>query len=531
MDPLLLLTPLLLALVAVRIGLPPLIGYLTAGFALFGAGIDALDFLNPVADLGVLLLLFAIGLKLDLNSLTKREVWGTATTHMLIIVFVCSLLIKALALLGLGLFDQLSNPQILTLGFALSFSSTVFAIKTLEESGDLQSLYGRTAIGILIMQDIFAVVYLTISKGVWPSPWALVLLALPLARPLLFRIMKSSGHGEMLVLFGLVMALVPGAALFDAVGLKPDLGALLMGILLAGHAKSSELSKSLFLFKELFLVAFFLTIGQQGIPSLEEITTALALLTLLPLKLLLFVGLLLLFRLRLRTSFMSALTLGNFSEFGLIVMTAAIATGGLEATWLRVIALMVAFSFLIAAPLGRLSQGIYQWLLPRLSHWQRHPLHPEDQPIHIGQPKILIFGMGRIGSAAYDSLDMAHQGQVMGIDHKQEIIERHKSEGRRAVLGDGTDSDFWDKLVPSSSIDLIVLAMPSHQGNLHTAELLFNSDYKGKVTAIVRYPDEEEALIDMGVHSVYNIYQAAGTGLADQILETLPASLKSNPSL
>ena len=70
--------------------------------------------------------------------------------------------------------------------------------------------------------------------------------------------------------------------------------------------------------------------------------------------------------------------------------------------------------------------------------------------------------------------------------------------------------------MPTSSVDLIVLAMPSHLGNLHTAELLFNSDYRGKVTAIVRYPDEEEALLEMGVHSVYNIYQAAGTGLADQ---------------
>ncbi|WP_417350186.1 cation:proton antiporter [Ferrimonas sp.] len=531
MDPLLLLIPLLLALGAVRIGLPPLIGYLAAGFALYAAGIDALEFLTPIADLAVLLLLFAIGLKLDLSSLARREVWGTATTHMLITVFVAALFIKTMALVGLGMFDQLSNTQILTLGFALSFSSTVFAIKTLEESGDLASLYGRTAIGILIMQDIFAVVYLTASKGVWPSPWAFALLALPLLRPLLFRMMKSSGHGEMLVLFGLVMALVPGAALFGAVGLKPDLGALVMGILLAGHAKSSELSKSLFLFKELFLVAFFLTIGQQGIPSMEEITTALTLLVLLPIKLVFFLGLLLFFRFRLRTAFMSSLTLGNFSEFGLIVMTAAIATGTLDASWLRVMALMVAFSFLIAAPLDRMAQGLYQWLLPRLQHRQRTPLHPEDQPIHLGEPKILIFGMGRIGSAAYDSLNETHPNQVMGIDHKQGIIERHHKEHRHAVLGDGTDSDFWDKLVPTSSVDLIVLAMPSHQGNLHTAGLLFNSDYRGKVTAIVRYPDEEEALLEMGVHSVYNIYQAAGTGLADQVMDTLPSSLSSKPSL
>ena len=171
-----------------------------------------------------------------------------------------------------------------------------------------------------------------------------------------------------------VMALVPGAALFGAVGLKPDLGASDYGHT-PGRPRQilPSCPKSLFLFKELFLVAFFLTIGQQGIPSMEEISTALTLLMLLPLKLVLFLGLLLFFRFRLRTAFMSSLTLGNFSEFGLIVMTAAIATGTLDASWLRVMALMVAFSFLIAAPLDRMAQGLYHWLQPKLQHRQRHP--------------------------------------------------------------------------------------------------------------------------------------------------------------
>ncbi|WP_035415916.1 MULTISPECIES: cation:proton antiporter family protein [Ferrimonas] len=531
MDPLLLIIPLILAIAATRIGLPPLIGYLAAGFALYAAGVEELTFLTPIADLGVLLLLFAIGLKLDLSSLTKSEVWGGASIHMVSTIGLAAILIKLLALTGIGMFDQLGNQQVVILGFALSFSSTVFAIKSLEESGDSQSLYGRTAIGILIMQDIFAVIYLTVSKGVWPSAWALLLLGLPLLRPLLFKLMERCGHGELLVLFGLSMALVPGAALFEAVGLKPDLGALILGVLLAGHRKSSELSKSLFLFKELFLVAFFLTIGQQGIPNKEEVVTALALMLLLPVKMALFLLLLSHYRFRLRSSVMATITLGNFSEFGLIVMTAAIATGSLDASWLRIIALLVAFSFVLAAPLSRLALKIYDLLLPRLSGLQREPLHPEDQPIDLGNPSVLIFGMGRIGSGAYDSLKSSYGDVILGIDHKQEIIERHHRDGRKAVLGDGTDSDFWDKLVPSGSIELIVLAMPSHQGNLHTAELLAASAYSGKVTAIVRYADEEEALKEMGVHSVYNIYQAAGTGLADQVIDSLPVNIKSNPSL
>lgn len=532
MDPLLLLIPLILAIGASQIGLPPLIGYLSAGFALYAMGVEQLDFLTPIADLGVLLLLFAIGLKLDLSSLVKGEVWGGASLHSASSVLIAAGIIKLFSFAGIGLFSQIDTEQILILSFALSFSSTVFAIKSLEESGDTQSLYGRTAIGILIMQDIFAVIYLTLSKGVMPSPWALLLLGLPLLRPLLYRLMEKCGHGEMLVLFGLAMALVPGAALFEAVGLKPDLGALILGILLAGHHKSSELSKSLFLFKELFLVAFFLTIGQQGIPSGAELITALSLMLILPIKMALFLLILSLYRFRLRSSVMSTITLGNFSEFGLIVMTAAIATGALDNSWIRIIALTVAFSFLLAAPLTRISEKIYQFLLSsKLSKLQRSPLHIEDQPIDIGKPRVVIFGMGRIGSAAYDTLKDTYGDVILGIDHKQEIIDRHLSENRKAVIGDGTDSDFWDKLVPSGSIDLIVLAMPSHHGNLHTAQLIGESAYRGRVTAIVRYADEEEALKEMGVHSVYNIYQAAGTGLADQVIESLPISITSNPSL
>lgn len=115
--------------------------------------------------------------------------------------------------------------------------------------------------------------------------WALLL---PLAKPLLYRVFDKVGHGELLVLFGLVMALVLGAWLFETVGLKPDLGALIIGILFAGHPKSSELAKSLFYFKELFLVAFFLTVGLNGLPSFSDVGLATILVLIIPIKILFF---------------------------------------------------------------------------------------------------------------------------------------------------------------------------------------------------------------------------------------------------
>ncbi|GAA4881769.1 cation:proton antiporter family protein [Ferrimonas pelagia] len=519
MDPMLLVFPLLLAVLVTVVGFPPLIGYLLAGFALYGAGIEALPFLEPIADLGVLLLLFAIGLKLDLRSLAKAEVWGGATLHLTITLVVAGLAIKGLGLLGLSLFSALSLEQTLILAFALGFSSTVFAIKVLEERGDAQTLYGRTAIGILIMQDLFAVVYLTASKGEMPSVWAFGLLALPLLRPLFYRLLDRVGHGEMLVLFGLAMALAPGAALFELVGLKPDLGALVMGLLLAGHAKASELSKSLFLFKELFLIAFFLTIGQQGLPTGSEVIAALVLMLLLPFKGALFLSLLTRFKLRLRSAFMATLTLGNFSEFGLIVLTAAIAAGSMDPSWLRVMALTVTFSFIIAAPLSTHGQAIYLKWRDKLKKMEPQDLHSEEQPIQLGDPRVVIVGMGRIGSGAYDDLRQHYGDRILGIDHKQEMVDRHLSEGRNVVMGDATDTDFWDKLESTSQIELAILAMPYHHGNEFTAEQLQLIDFKGQIAAVSRWPEEAEALHRLGVERVYNIYQAAGAGVAEQVLD------------
>lgn len=340
MEPAILIITLICGMLVSRIGLPPLIGYLVAGFVLFVFGIEkeSLPLLQELANLGVTLLLFAIGLKLDIRSLFKAEVWAGSSIHLVLSMVLFIPILKIFGFIGLSQLDGLGIAQLSLIAFALSFSSTVFAIKVLEDKGDVQSLYGRVAIGILIMQDIFAVIFLTISKGAVPSVWALALLLLPLAKPLIYKAFDRVGHGELLVLFGLVMALVVGAWLFESVGLKPDLGALIIGILLAGHKKASELAKSLFYFKELFLVAFFLTIGLNGLPTVSDVVLAALLVLLVPLKILLFVYLLTRFKLRSRTSMLASFNLGNFSEFGLIVAAVATSKGWLPPQWLVIIA-------------------------------------------------------------------------------------------------------------------------------------------------------------------------------------------------
>jgi predicted Kef-type K+ transport protein len=335
-----------------RLGLPPMVGFLVAGFAYNLAGFETPSGLQQVADLGVTLLLFTIGLKLDLKGLAKTEIWGTSVAHIL----VSTVFFTAVIWLGQHIFAQplfeISFMAMLVLGFALSFSSTVFAVKVLEDKGDMSAFYGKVAIGILVMQDVFAVVFLAVSEGKYPTAWALLvfLLLLPLVRKLIYKLLDSAGHGELLVLSGLFFALGAGYEFFAAVGLKGDLGALILGVVIANHPKASELAKSLFSFKELMLVGFFLSVGMQGLPDVPMLLTAVVLCLLLPVKTFLYYAIVVRFGLRARTSLFTSLSLANFSEFGLIVAALGVTQGWLPVEWLIVVAMAVSVSFAFASP-------------------------------------------------------------------------------------------------------------------------------------------------------------------------------------
>ena len=202
-----LLAVVLFGFTATLLRLPPLVGFLAAGFALGSSPVPDLRFVEVLGDLGVAVLLFTIGLKLDPRTLTRREVAGTAAVTMAALTFLGAVLISGLLFLGLRV-DTITPPGVLILGFSLSFSSTVVVVKLLEERDDTASLYGRIAIGVLVVQDIAAVVYMTITAGHVPSPWAIALVGLwPLSR-LMGLVLDRIDHREMRTLFGISMALL-----------------------------------------------------------------------------------------------------------------------------------------------------------------------------------------------------------------------------------------------------------------------------------------------------------------------------------
>lgn len=522
MDPIWLIIAFACGFLISLTGLPPMVGYLLAGFFLNILNIQTGEFIEVISELGVTLLLFTIGLKLKLKNLAKPEVSTGAIVQMALLTLTFGLLLLVLTFTGLSQLSELTVLQILIIAFALSFSSTVFAVKVLDERGENNSLHGITAIGILIIQDLIAVIFLVATAEKLPGPLVFALpLALFIIKPLAFFIMNKIGHGELLILFGFFLALIPGAELFKFVGLKPDLGALVLGMLISSHPKAREMAESLLNFKDLFLIGFFLTIGISVTLSLNIILIALLIALAINFKVVLNYLVLTRYGLRARTSYFTSLSLANYSEFGLIIAAVAASRGWLSLEWLGIIAISLAMSFMISSSLNSYSHTIYGRIRAFLFRFETKHRLLYDRTMDIGNAEILIFGMGQLGTATYDHLFETHRQKVLGLDYNSEIVGKHISEGRKVVKDDATDLEFWERVndmqKEKSQVKMVVLCLEDHKSNLFSVEKLRSVNFEGKVVATAIHADEVEELRKKGVDTAYHLYEEAGIGLADEI--------------
>ena len=503
-------------LLARSIGLPPLVGFLAAGFLLGASGAVSGDMLRKLADLGITLLLFTVGLKLNLRTLARPQVWAVSGLHMLTMVGVFALGMLGLVALGAPLFAGLDLADVALMAFALSFSSTVFAVKVLEEKGEMRSLHGRIAIGILVMQDLAAVVFLALSAGKMPTVWALALLLLIPVRPLLFWVLGRVGHGELLVLYGLLLGL-GGAEIFELVGVKGDLGALVAGMLIAGHPRAAEIARTMLGFKDLFLLGFFLSIGLAGAPDPTAMLIGIALAPLILIKGFGFLAFLTAFRLRARTGLLTSLHLMNYSEFGLIVAAVGVSNGWIDAQWLVVLAISVSVTFAVASILNARGDWVYRRYRSTWLRLQRRKRMPDDRLLDAGDATIAVIGMGRVGTGAYDEMLRAHGDTLIGVDSDPLSVRRHQEDGRNVLLGDPSDADFWERFSRRHTLRLLMLSLPNLSMNRAVLTQLDNAGFDGEVAVIARYPDEVPKLLDAGASTVFNIYTEAGTGFAAHV--------------
>ena len=494
-------------LLASRLLLPPLVGYLLAGYALHMAGFRSQTLLAEFADIGILLLLFTVGLKLKLRSLFKREVFGVGTLHLLIVAGVSGLIF---------LLDHQRLSGGLVLGVSLAFSSTVLAVKVLEDNGEVESFHGRTVMGILIFQDLVAVGLLAVAGGSSPSPWALGLLAFPLLRPLAKWLFEATRSSELRLLMGILLAF-SGGELAESVGISRDLGALLMGVLLAGHPEASDLGRKLWGLKEALLVAFFLQIGLLGTPTAEQLLMAIGLLLALPLQGWLFFTLLILIGLRARTAFVAALAMMTYSEFALIVAIPVIKDGLLEPDWKPVMGVAVAASLGLAALLNRYSHLLYTRLEPWLIRFERRVPHPDQLPADFGNAEWLVVGIGRSGRAAYETLDKKRY-KVMGLDSDPDRVGLLRNEGLRVVYGDVGDHSLWEQANLNRLLG-IVLAVPDFRARQTALVNIRASGFAGTIGTTSFNVNDDATLYQSGADVVFHPLTEAGERLAECVLE------------
>ncbi len=516
-DPLVILLALCCGVAVRKMGYPPMLGYLVAGFALHGLPIETGEMLSQVANAGVTLLLFTIGLKLNIRELAAPQVWGVAGVHMALTIPIMAAILYALLAVIPSSAPDMEAEAVWIIAFALSFSSTVFAVKIFEERGEGAALHAHIAIGILIIQDVAAVVFLAMNTGKIPDfslSMVLVVLALVLARPLLQRLLHWSGHGELLLLFGIGLAF-GGAALFEQFNIKGDIGALFLGMLLAGSGKSSELAKSLLDLKDLFLVGFFVTIGLNGHPDIHGLLIAILLGVVVFIKPLLYFLLMTALQLRARTALLASLALFNYSEFGLIVAALAADAGLIDSEWVVTIALALSISFFVSVPFNARAHLLYQKFSRFWGRLERVERLPEEEFPDLGNTRILMLGMGRIGKGAYQYLTEQYGNTVTGIEENDVKFKLLCEKGLRVMHADASDLDFWRHL-ELERIELIMVSLTKHSENKAVCELLRELGYNGQLAAIARHPDQLKELNAMGCIA-FNLYGEAGFGFAEHV--------------
>jgi hypothetical protein len=227
--------------------------------------------------------------------------------------------------------------------------------------------------------------------------------------------------------------------------------------------------------------------------------------------------------LRARSAALASFGLANYSEFGLIVGSMGVANAWLSAEWLSVIALALSISFVLAAPLNALGKTIYRRWRERFRQFELDQRLPGDELIDTGNAQVVVFGMGRVGGAAYDFLHERWGDVVLGIDRDVSAVRLHQERGRKIILGDATDYDFWSRARSQGEIKYALLTFPDHAANVAVAQLIREFGFSVRLSSVAKFDDQIGELQAAGVDQVFNLYAEAGTGFAEHVWERMEA--------
>ena len=202
--------------------------------------------------------------------------------------------------------------------------------------------------------------------------------------------------------------------------------------------------------------------------------------------------------------------------------TTGFKNGWIGSEWLIILAIALSMSLVLASPLNSFVHSVYSRFCGRLKPFETKTRIAEDQPLDPGDAEIVIFGLGRVGTGAYDDMHLRHGEVVIGIDFDEENVQKHRKAGRNVILGDPTDHDFWAKTGQhEEKIQMVLLAMPGHTANMTAVVQLTEMKFAGSIAATAKFDDEIEELKEAGVHAVFNLYAEAGYGFAEHVCEAI----------
>lgn len=518
--------PLIVSFIAVGI----LAGPSVLGIARSSEPIDLL------ADLGIAVLLFLVGIKLDLKLVRTMGTVALATGFGQI---VSTAALGFLLCIAMGL-DLVTSIYV---AVALTFSSTIIIVKLLSDRREIESLHGRIALGLLIVQDIVVVVAMIVLSAigigeregaaardvatVLASSLAMLGIVLLFIRyvadPLTHRLARSP---ELLIGFAIALAAAFAAA-GEAFGFGKELGGLLAGVALASTPFRDSIAARLAPLRDFLLLFFFIALGSSfdlaavGARGFEAAALAVLVLLLKPVIMILILSWL---GYRRRTGFLAGVTIAQISEFSLIFMAMGVSFGHVGTDALGLVTLVGLITITASTYMITYSHGLYRWIEPLLLRLERSP-KPDASSAHEQEGEefeIVVFGLGRYGGSMGRRL-IAEGRRVLGVDFSPVAVRRWRKEGLPALYGDVSDPELVAHL-PLRGVKWVISAIPdpntgvaAHDNRLVLLQALGEAGYEGRVAVATHQVEDTDELRRAGADLILRPYFDA----ADRAIDLL----------
>jgi Kef-type K+ transport system membrane component KefB len=516
-------------MLAVQMRQPLIVSFIFVGILV---GPAVLDWVRPegqiavLAQIGVTVLLFTVGLKLDIQLVRRLGQVALATGIGQLTFTIAFGFLIAMAF-GMG-----SLPA-LYVAVALTFSSTIIIVKLLSDKRELDSLHGRIAMGFLIVQDIAVVVAMMVLGatgegagdtwigtlfGVAARVVAAALLVGVLMRWVLPPLMRTVARSQELLLVSAIAWGTAWAALGEHVGFSKEVGAFLAGFSLASSGYREALSARLTSVRDFLLLFFFIELGAMLDLSLlgEEIAGAAAFSAFVlignPLIVMVIMGWM---GYRKRTGFLAGLTVAQISEFSIIFVAMGISLGHIGRDTLALVTMVGLITITLSTYMILYSHQLYAWLEPWLGVFERdHPHRDPDADADAGapQPQVVVYGLGRYGGRLARRL---HETgiRVLGVDFDPQVLAAMRRHGLPVRYGDAEDPDFPESL-PLAGAHWVIGTLPLPAANLTLMRCLREHGFRGSVAAVARSRDDEALLQQHGAARVLHPFEDAADAAA-----------------